>query len=384
MLFSTPPLTDDDRAILAAIDTHREAMRYNLSAPHRWVGTLARQQRARDTVGSNSIEGIHVSREQALAIRADSADLVEVDEDWLAVRGYSDAMTYARIMADEGRDLSLPDLLALHFMTTAHDLKKRPGRLRRTDIYVQQEGSGRTVYTGPAPEEVDGLLDELLSSLASNSPDEHPLVSAAMAHLNLVMIHPFSDGNGRMSRILQSWRLYWDRLAEAAFVSVEEYLGRNTEAYYAVLAEVGAGRWAPERDASPWLEFMLTAHYRQAMTIRRRIDVMEQVARRVDELIDTLALPERAAAPLEFVLTDWRLTNALYRDAAGVTRPTASRDLNLLTKAGVLVREGDKRGAAYSPSAELQQWVELTRRSARQRFDVAADPYRSLRRGRKL
>lgn len=245
-------------------------MRYNLRSPHRWVGTPARQQRARDTVGSTSIEGIHVSRE------------------------------------------------------------------------------------------------------------------AAMAHLNLVIIHPCSDGDGRLSRILQSWRLYKDRRAETSFVSVEEYLGRNTETYYVVLAEVGAGQWSPERDASPWLEFMLTAHYRRAMTSRRRIEAMEQVARHVDVLIDSLPPPPRAAAPLEFALTNWRLTNALHRDAAGVPRPTASRDLRLLTQAGVLVRHGDKRGAVYAPSFELQHWLEQTRRQAQQRFDVAADPYRSLRRGNAL
>ena len=53
-----------------------------------------------------------------------------------------------------------------------------------------------------------------------------------MAHLNLVMIHPFEDGNGRMSRALQSLVLARDHIVAPEFASIEEYLGRNTPAYY--------------------------------------------------------------------------------------------------------------------------------------------------------
>jgi len=50
------------------------------------------------------------------------------------------------------------------------------------------------------------------------------------------------------------------------FSSIEEYLGRNTQDYYNVLADVGQGSWNPENDARPWVRFCLTAHYRQART----------------------------------------------------------------------------------------------------------------------
>src|SRR5699024_4556407 len=84
---------------------------------------------------------------------------------------------------------------------------------------------------------VPGLMGEYLAALAELAAgDVHPMVQGAMAHLNLVMIHPFSDGNGRMSRIVQSYMLYREQVAEAQFVSIEEYLGRNTSAYYDILA----------------------------------------------------------------------------------------------------------------------------------------------------
>ena len=81
----------------------------------------------------------------------------------------------------------------------------------------------------------EAVIAEVLDDLTTT--DAHPLVAAAMAHLNLVLVHPFSDGNGRMARCLQTFVLARDGLLAPEFSSIEEYLGRNTSAYYAVLAE---------------------------------------------------------------------------------------------------------------------------------------------------
>ena len=91
-----------------------------------------------------------------------------------------------------------------------------------------------------------------------------------MAHLNLVMIHPFRDGNGRMARALQTLVLSRGGIGEPAFSSIEEWLGGNTEDYYRVLAATGAGAWHPERSAALWVKFNLRAHHIQAQTVRRR------------------------------------------------------------------------------------------------------------------
>jgi len=96
--------------------------------------------------------------------------------------------------------------------------------------------------------------------------------SGAVAHLNLVMIHPYSDGNGRMARALQTLVLARSGPTHPIFSSIEEYLERNTREYYDVLAEVGGGTWQPTRDTRPWIRFSLRAHYRQATTLRRRAD----------------------------------------------------------------------------------------------------------------
>lgn len=73
------------------------------------------------------------------------------------------------------------------------------------------------------------------------------------------MIHPFRDSNGRMARCLQSLVLARVKVLSPVFMSVEEYLGLNTQAYYDILAKVGGGSWPPQRGSRPWLRFNLTA-----------------------------------------------------------------------------------------------------------------------------
>lgn len=386
MPFVVPTLTRDDLTVLEAIDQLRNDLRLNLARPRRWHGSLRRQTKARSVRGSNSIEGIDVSDSEAMAIVSGEEDQVTVDKTWLAIKGYSDAMTYARAVAtDDAISIDESLIRSLHFMVQGYELDRRPGQYRLGDIHVLEEGTGTAVYTGPDAESVPGLMTSMVEELHQRQQDGVPaLVQGAMAHLDLVMIHPFADGNGRLSRILQSLVLYRGGIEEAEFVSVEEYLGHNTQAYYTALASVGHGRWNPERDAAEWIEFMLTAHFRQARTVQRRIWLLSRVAEQVDELIDELDLPARAAPALELSFSGWHLRNATYRDLAEVRPHVASRDLNALVTAGVLEKHGAKRGTWYTPAPAHRASIEELHAASADLFPAGIDPYRSLRRGEDL
>ena len=84
-------------------------------------------------------------------------------------------------------------------------------------------------------------------------------MTAAMAHLNLTLIHPFSDGNGRMARCLQTLVLAAaGELVRRSSSSIEEYLGANTAAYYAVLTEVAASDILVATEQRPALDQVLS------------------------------------------------------------------------------------------------------------------------------
>ena len=283
MLFKAPELDSLEIAVVDEISSLHQQLRYIVGQPFRWTGSLRRNLSARNIRGSNIIEGYRVTIEDAVAAMAREEPPDATDENRLALEGYRDAMTYVLQKAKDGSFAYSPELLkALHFMMVSYDLSKNPGLWRPGDIFVHAEKTGERVYEGPSSDLVVPLIGELAETL--NAPLGQPLVAEAMAHLNLVMIYPFSDGNGRMARCLQTLVLARGGILEPPFSSIEEYLGEHTEPYYDVLAFVGQGSWHPERDAKPWIRFSLTAHYHQAMVLQYRTREQEKLFDGLDRL----------------------------------------------------------------------------------------------------
>ena len=223
-------------------------------------------------------------------------------------------------------------------------------------------------------------MEALVAELRGHDPAVPAVIRGAMAHLNLVMIHPFRDGNGRMARALQTLVLAREGMLEPAFVSIEEYLGRNTDAYYAVLAEVGGGVWQPQRDTRPWVRFVLTAHYRQARTLLRRADEAERRWDALDQEVGRRRLPERSVFALWDAALGFRVRNATYRGFAEVSLVVAGRDLKALSDAGLLVARGQARGRYYVASDELK----VLEASIRLDRTPIPDPFEEDLRQRKL
>jgi Fic family protein len=350
-IYSTPTITGRDADLLQEIETIMVKLRYALSSPRRWFGVLRRSTFARAIQGSNSIEGFNVTREDAIAAIEGEEPLDAETEAWAAVNGYRRSMTYVlQASEDPYFEYTQSFIRALHFMLLDYDLTKRPGSWRPGSIYVRDEKKGVDVYEGPDVDLVPDLMAELIESLRRPSPDSPPMIRAAMAHLNLVMIHPFSDGNGRMARILQTSVLSRGGILDPRFCSIEEYLGRNTQEYYDVLAAVGQGKWNPGNDPSPWVRFCLIAHFNQATTLLRRTRETERVWGDLEKLIADTGLPERVIYALSDAAFGYRIRNATYRTVAEINEVTASRDLKLLVDSKLLVPAGEKRGRVYVAS----------------------------------
>ncbi|MBF6606656.1 MAG: Fic family protein [Chloroflexi bacterium] len=353
MIFRTPELTEQELRVIARIDRVRDALRHQLPDQHNWVGLLRRVMLARAIQGSNSIEGYNVSLDDAVAAVAGEPPLDAEDGAWRAVVGYRDAMTYVLQLADDTHFAYDENLIrGLHYMMLSYALDKSPGRWRPGSVFVVDEATHEVVYTGPDAMDVPDLMHELVDELRA-ADQVPPMVKAAMAHLSLAMIHPFRDGNGRMARCLQTLVLAREGIVASPFVSIEEYLGANTGAYYRVLQEVGQGTWRPERDARPWIRFVLTAHYRQALTMIRRAEEAERRWTLLTREATRLKLPERSVPALFNAALQFRLRNADYREVAEVNEHIAGRDLGRLVASGLLGAKGERRGRYYVATARL-------------------------------
>ena len=386
MVFQIPELRDDERTVLHMIAELQEELKDQVVEPRRWAGTLRKMAFARAVQGSNSIEGYNASLDDVVAAVEGEPTLDASEETQLALAGYRDAMTYVlQIAGDESLAIDEGLIKSLHFMMIKHDLRKNPGQWRPGSVYVVK-ASGEQVYEGPPSNDVPALIAQMLQALdQSESP---VLIKAAMAHLNLTLIHPFSDGNGRMARCLQTLVLARDRVLAPLFSSIEEFLGRNTQSYYDVLAEVGSGAWHPDRDARPWVRFCMRAHFLQIRTMQRRRTEIEELWNGCVELAGRNGLPERCAAALVDTAYGLRIRRGSYRSASEamtgeeISDQTASRDLIAMVDVGLLEAVGERRARYYLTGKDQMDLREQIR--AKRPPREADDPFRIAREKQQL
>jgi Fic family protein len=246
-------------------------------------------------------------------------------------------------------------ILDLHFDACYFQRDRDPGLWRSGPIGVTAS-DGSLEFVGPDSARVVALMDEVIEWLASGDLEVDVVVRAAMAHLHVTSVHPFRDGNGRVSRIVQSLVLAREGLMAPEFFSIEEYLAGNTQEYYAALREAQGGSYRPERDASGWVSFCVDAHLVQA---RQRLIQIEAAATRwaaLEELVEARGWPDRLTIALEQSLAG-ETDRGRYGAEADVSPATASADFRRMLDAGLVEQHGRGRNTAYLASEQLHDAV---------------------------
>jgi Fic family protein len=352
MLYKTPRITPQIEEPLAELDQLRERLGHQVGVAGLWLGTLRRVLQASSIESSTSIEGFHVSADEAVAIVSGQESPTLDNKSRQAVACYARAMDHVGVMArDPGFQWNDRVILDLHFDACYFQRDKSPGQWRNGPIGVTG-GNGRIIYQAPDAHDVPGLIGEVVDWLESGDLDAHVVVRAAMAHLHVVSVHPFRDGNGRISRIAQSLVLAREGLLSPEFASIEEYLAEHTADYYNALRQVQGGRYEPERDTTDWVSFCIDAHLAQA---RRRLEQIEQAAARwtfLEQVTEERGWPDRFVIALEQALiggTD----RASYSDEADISPASATNDFRRLLDVGLLSQRGRGRNIRYHASDTL-------------------------------
>ncbi|MBA3747940.1 MAG: Fic family protein [Solirubrobacterales bacterium] len=357
MLFSVPTPSRALGSQLRELDELRARLGDSTRVAGPWLGELRRQVRASTMEGSISIEGFHVPAGEGPGIVAGTAVPDAGHTDRLALASYARAMDHVGTMAIDPHFRWLDRVvLDLHFDACVFQRDRSPGLWRTGPIYVTSPSGGPPAYTGPDAENVPALMGEVVDWLQDGDRGAHIVVRAAMAHLHVVSVHPFADGNGRISRIVQSLVLARAGLLAPEFSSIEEYLGRNAGAYYRVLQQVQGGSYQPHRDATPWVRFCIAAHVQQA---RQRLDQIAAATTRcatLEEIVKSRGWPDRLVIALEQSLFDGAERRS-YAVEADVSIATATTDLRRLVDADLITRQGRTRSTKYIASDELRRKV---------------------------
>ena len=362
MLFPIPALGTADQRVLDEIESMRHALRYQVRNSQRWTEGLRTFLTVDAVAASNSIEGFKVSTADAVDLMDGERDVEVSDENREETLAYQRMMSYVQVLHDvPDFEYSKGLLCAMHWMLQGHrnSPRKPAGQWRQAAVYVTDpRDPSVAAYTAPDADRVPQLMAELVEWLNAEDGGTHPLVRAAMAHLNLVSIHPWMDGNGRMSRSLQTLMIAREGVLAPEFSSIEAWLGRpgNTWEYYQQLGRRGA-TYLPDQDVSEWIRFNLTAYHQQAQTVRFRMQRASRLWVELTEFADHKGLDERTISALYEAAAAGRVRRARYEHAEDLSLQQAQRDLRDLVTAGILAPVGRTRARFYRPGEAFPQDV---------------------------
>ncbi|MHB8397819.1 MAG: Fic family protein [Candidatus Limnocylindrales bacterium] len=304
---------------------------------------------ARDAAvsGSTGIEGNPLGPGAVAEVLAGAA--VDADADHIReVENYNRALNLARDAAARPGFTWSHEVIHLINATVMEGLPR--------DTHGNYRGPGEDVFvgifTGPSPLVVQGLMDELVAWLgrADGMP---PLIRSALLHLNVIAIHPFSDGNGRTARILAAMELVRDGVRSPELISVEAYLRRNRDEYIDALRTTLGPTYDPDNHpVTEWLDYYTRIPLDRLEARNRILDALPtDIGILVSALADAREPLEWASALLAARVG--RLRTALLAELTDRSMPAARAELGRMARAGWLEPRGVTRGRWYAPTDRL-------------------------------
>lgn len=270
------------------------------------------------------------------------------DRDVQEVLNYRQVLKYIDEIKDRKEfKVSEEDILKLHRFTVERILEKeQSGAYRSSAVVVKNSQTGEISFRPPPAIEVPYLVDEFLRWVnAKETRELHPVLQAGITHYELVRIHPFVDGNGRVARAVATLVMYLQDYDIKKFFSLEEHFDRDAVNYYHSLQEVSKNN----NDLTPWLAYFTETLGLELLNVRKRVERLS-VDMRIKEKLGgkQLALNERQMRIMEYVQKVGYIENRTFRELLPkVSDDTILRDLKVLINEGILKKEGITKSSRY-------------------------------------
>ena len=270
------------------------------------------------------------------------------DRDVQEVLNYRQVLKYIDDIKDR-REFKIgeEDILKVHKFTVERILEKeQSGVYRSSAVVVKNSQTGEISFRPPPAIEVPYLTEEFLRWLNSKETRElHPVIQAAITHYELVRIHPFVDGNGRVARAIATLVMYLQDYDIKRFFSLEEHFDKEPAEYYAALQEVSKA----ENDLTPWLTYFTKMLDAELLNVRKKVERLS-VDMRIKEKLGgkQISLNERQMRIMEYVQKVGYIENRTFRELLPkVSDDTILRDLKVLITEGILKKEGITKSSRY-------------------------------------
>ena len=221
-------------------------------------------------------------------------------------------------------------------MLGPHERVHTPGEFRRGEARVRHPVSREVVYIGPDAGDVPDHMRQFETWLSSAAQDLSAVIAAGIAHLRLVEIHPFADGNGRTARALTTLLLQRGGFSFNRLLSLERYFDFDVVKYCDAIGATVGDRYADGRNLTEWLEYFTFALSVQVQVASDEVLALRKQMERWHTVLMEKGYVERHRDLLGFALTNGGIRPRDVMRIANVSSVTAGSDLKRLAEAGLL------------------------------------------------
>jgi Fic family protein len=343
----TVRITSEILALIAEVEEFKGSWKaFGTLAPER-LSTLRRVATIESVGSSTRIEGSRLSDSEVEKLLSNLGMITTFKtRDAQEVAGYAETMqlvfrSWQDMALTENHIKQLHRDLLKHSDKDAHhrgEYKKQSNSIAAFDDAGQQIG---VVFETATPFETPRLMAELVSWASDTLETRklHPLLVTAIFNVVLLEIHPFQDGNGRLSRILTTLLLLRAGYAYVPYSSLESVIEQNKDGYYLALRQTQATIRTNAPDWEPWLLFFLRALHEQVTRLARKIE---------REKLVLAVMPQLSLQIVEFAREHGRATIGGMARLTRTSRNTLKLHFRQLVKNRQLVLHGQGRGAWYA------------------------------------
>ena len=332
-------------SLISSIDEFKGAWRaFGTISPER-LDALRRVATIESIGSSTRIEGSKLSDREVEKLMAGLSSKSFASRDEQEVAGYAQVMNWV-FSSWEHIPFTENHILQLHRDLLIHVDQDDPHRGRyktHTNSVVARNPDGEiigVVFETATPFDTPRLMAELVAWYRTEKESRtlHPLLAIAIFVVMFLAVHPFEDGNGRLSRILTTLLLLQAGYAYVPYSSLESVIEQNKGNYYSALRQTQTTLKTDTPDWEPWVLFFLRSLHTQVKHLEKKVE---------HEKIILAVLPALSLQILEFTRERGRMTMQIAVELTGANRSTAKKHIQKLVAAGHLAKHGAGRGVWY-------------------------------------
>ena len=343
MYSPTFTITNKILKLIGTIESAKEVIENSPLVPA-WEAKFREDAMVRTVHHGTHIEGNELNMTEAEKVLA-GAKIVGRERDIQEVLNYRNVLKF--IEGFDKPEISEDVLKHLHELTTHRILPEETiGVYRKTQVVVKNAATGEVTFRPPPSVEVPFLIASFLQWINATTADVvHPVLKAGITHYEIVRIHPFLDGNGRVARAAATLALFKEGYDIKRFFSLEEHYDAEPLAYYEGLQSVAK----QEGNVTGWLEYFTEGLAIELTRIKEKVKSLSTDLKIKKSLGgQPLALSERQIKIVEYIQENGFLQNKIFFELFPmISEDTVLRELKDLMKKGIVKKEGSTKGVRY-------------------------------------